>query len=88
MKKIYKKILLLVIAIYFVFILISQQKTLNSYKAIANDYNKELEQAKLVKEELINTKKNVSSLDYIEEIAREKLDMYLPNERIYVDADK
>ncbi len=88
MKKLYKKILIFIIAIYFVFVLISQQKSLNSYKAAANDYSKQLEQAKLTKEELLNTKKNISSLDYIEEIAREKLDMYLPNERIYVDIDK
>lgn len=88
MKKIYKKILILIIAIYFVFVLISQQKSLNSYKAAATEYSKQLEQAKITKEELIDTKKNISSLDYIEEIAREKLDMYLPNERIYVDMDK
>ena len=37
---------------------------------------------------LLATKESVSSIDYIEEVAREKLDMYLPNERIYVDVDK
>lgn len=88
MKKLYKKILILIIAVYFVFVLISQQKTLNSYKVAAKDYSKQLDQAKQTKEELIDTKKNISSLDYIEKIAREKLDMYLPNERIYVDVDK
>jgi len=30
------------------------------------------------------TKKNINSEKYIEEIAREKLDMYLPNETVYV----
>lgn len=88
MKKMYKKIFILIIAIYFVFVLISQQKTLNSYKAATKDYSKQLEQAKQTKKELIDTKKNISSLDYIEEIAREKLDMYLPNEKIYVDINK
>ena len=88
MKKIYKKIAIIAIFSYFVFILISQQKTLNSYKATAKNYSKELEQAKQVKEELLDTKKNISSLDFIEMIAREKLDMYLPNERVYVDINK
>ena len=26
--------------------------------------------------------------EYIEEVAREKLDMYLPNERVYIDISK
>lgn len=28
-------------------------------------------------------KDNINSPEYIEQVAREKLDMYLPNERIY-----
>ena len=39
------------------------------------DYNKEL----------AATKDNVNSEEFIEEMAREKLDMYLPTERVYVD---
>ena len=34
------------------------------------------------------TKENVNSPEYIEEVAREKLDMYLPNERVYIDMNK
>ena len=30
-------------------------------------------------------KKNINSEKYIEEIAREKLDMYLPNEKVFID---
>ena len=30
-------------------------------------------------------KTNINSLEYIEKIAREKLDMYLPNEKVYID---
>ena len=33
-------------------------------------------------------KANVNSNEFIESIAREKLDMYLPNERVYVDNEK
>ena len=37
------------------------------------------------KEELLETKNNINSLEYIEKIAREKLNMYLPNEKVYID---
>ena len=40
------------------------------------------------KEELLVTQENVNSEEYIEKIAREKLDMYLPNETVYIDASK
>ena len=41
-----------------------------------------------IKKELQKTKENVNSTEYIEEVAREKLVMYLPNERVYIDISK
>jgi cell division protein FtsL len=88
MKKVYRNIIIAIFLIYFVITLISQQKTLNQYKAETESYSKQLETAKKTNEELQETKSNVDSTDYIEEIAREKLDMYLPNERVYIDISK
>lgn len=88
MKKIYKNILITVFFIYFIVTVISQQKTLNQYKTEAATYSKELEEVQNTNEELTKTKENVNSPEYIEEVAREKLDMYLPNERVYIDMTK
>lgn len=88
MKKVYKKIIIAVFLIYFVVTVISQQKTLNQYKSEASAYSKQLESAKDANESLIATKDNINSTEYIEEVAREKLDMYLPNERVYIDMGK
>lgn len=88
MKKIYKRIFFIIIMAYFVFTLISQQKALNSYKTAEANYSSQLKQAQETNKTLVNTKENVTSLDYIKEVAREKLDMYLPNERVYVDIEK
>ena len=88
MKKIYKNILIIAFFIYFIVTVISQQKTLNQYKTEAATYSKELEEVKNTNEELTKTKENVNSPEYIEEVAREKLDMYLPNERVYIDMTK
>ena len=41
-----------------------------------------------LKEQLLETKANINSKEYIEEVAREKLDMYLPNEKVYIDISK
>ncbi len=87
-KKIYKKVLLVIAICYVVNIFISQQKTLNSYKAEINQYQEKIAEAEGTKESLISMKDNVSSPEYIEKIAREKLGMYLPNERVYIDIGK
>ena len=88
MKKIYKNILIIAFFIYFIVTVISQQKTLNQYKTEAATYSKELEEVQNTNEELTKTKENVNSPEYIEEVAREKLEMYLPNERVYIDMTK
>ena len=87
-KKIYKKVLLFVAICYIVNIFIAQQKTLTSYNAEINRYEEKIEEAEETKESLVAMKDNVNSQEYIEKIAREKLGMYLPNERVYIDIGK
>lgn len=88
MKKVYRNIIVAIFLIYFIVTVISQQKTLNQYKSETAAYSKQLETAKESNDELLETKANVNSPEYIEEVAREKLDMYLPNERVYIDMGK
>ncbi len=87
-KFILKRILIIAIAIYVTYTFFSQQKSLNMYKADAKYYLEQIEQEEEKKEELNQTKNNINSKDYIEEIAREKLNMYLPNEKVYIDINK
>ena len=88
LRKHYKKILLGILGIYVVSIFISQQETLNSYKAEVKSYDEKIAEAKEEQASLQDMKNNVDSNEYIEQIAREKLGMYLPNERVYIDAEK
>ena len=86
--KIYKKLLILGIGIYVVFTLMNQQKTLNQYTANSKELQAQINEQKEYKEQLAKKKNDVTSLDYVEQTAREKLDMYLPNERVYIDIGK
>lgn len=85
MKKIYKKVLILLIGIYVVFVLINQQNTLNQYSQESGELSEKIQGEQETKEELAKKKEDVNSLEFIEQTAREKLDMYYPNERVYVD---
>ena len=81
-KKMSKKLLILGIALYVIFTLVNQQKTLNQYNQDSNELASQIEEQKEYKEELAKKKEDVNSLNFIEQTAREKLDMYFPNERI------
>lgn len=84
-KKIYKNILILAISIYVIFTLINQQIILNEYNQDSQELSQKIEEEKENKEELAKKKDDVNSLEFIEQTAREKLDMYYPNERVYMD---
>ena len=88
MKKIYRNVIIAILLIYFVVTLVSQQKTLNQYSSEAEIYAKQLETATEENKDLNKTKEDVNSTEYIEQMAREKLDMYLPNERVYIDMNR
>jgi len=83
--KLIKKICFIGITIYLMCIFINQQKTLNSYKTSQSYYKQEIETKLAYQETLKDKKSNINSEEYIEEVAREKLDMYLPNEKVYID---
>ena len=84
-KKPYKKVFILCISIYVIYTLISQQKTLNAYKKEEATYAKQIQQEQKNNQELNQIKENVDSTEYIEDVARENLGMYLPHERIFYD---
>ena len=85
MKKIYRNLIIIIVSIYVIFTLVSQQKTLNEYAENSKELSKQIEEQEQYKEELAKQKEEVNSLEVIEQTAREKLDMYYPNEKVYID---
>lgn len=86
--KVIKKLALIVFMIYAVIVFVNQQNTLNSYQAQKEYYSLQIEEAEEYNATLIATKENLESDEYIESICREKLDMYSPNERVYININK
>lgn len=84
-KRLMKKLLLFGILLYVSITFINQQKSLNAYQREQVALKEKIESQKEYQESLLATKKNITSPEYIEQLAREKLDMYLPNERVYID---
>ena len=84
-KKILRNLFIIAIIVYITFVFIDQQKTLNEYSKNTEELNQQIASEEATNEDLNQQKDNVNSLEFIEEMAREKLDMYYPNERVYMD---
>ena len=84
-KKILRNVFIVAIIIYIVFVIINQQKTLNEYSQDTEDLTQQIASEEEKNDDLNQQKDNVNSLEFIEEMAREKLDMYYPNERVYIN---
>lgn len=82
-KKLFKRLFFALLIVYVASIFLNQQKTLNSYRNNNDYYVKQIAEETEYQQTLMAMKDNINSPEYIEQIAREKLDMYLPNERIY-----
>ena len=82
----------LIALIVWIVMLIKQQLNISQYKDEIKEISSKIEVAESElnqnKQDLEQEKKNTDSLEYIEKLAREKLGMYLPNERVYVDSTK
>lgn len=87
-KKLIRNIIIILALIYAVFTLIKQQNVINQYVSTSKDLASQIEQEKEYKDELAKKQEDINSDEFIEDAAREKLDMYLPNERVYIDIGK
>ena len=64
--------------------IINQESKKQEIKMQISQYEDELEKLKSEKDELIEQKEKINTDKYIENVARNKLDMFLPNEKVYV----
>ena len=77
-----------ILLIYVIIHLINVYKKLDSYNAEITYYEEKIESLKQKQEELKANQSNVNSPEYIEQMARENLDMYYSNEKVYIDISK
>ena len=78
------RIIIAVIVIYTIVYFINQQKKLDKYKTEQAYYQTQINELKSEREDLKKEQETINSPEYIEEQARDKIDMYYPNERVYI----
>ncbi len=74
--------------VYFGYTFFSQQLKINRYNSQIEMYNKEIEAKQNLVEYYNAQNENISSDEYIESVARERLGLVKPYETVYIDANK
>ena len=85
-KRLLKTILVVAIFMYFCVVLAKQEISFQKYSRELSNYNTLIAEEEMKHEQLVNTKRHISSDEYIEEVAREKLGLVMPNEIVFIDA--
>ena len=86
-KKLITLIIVIASIILFSLTFISQEKMSKKYDEESSQYTQQIENTRTTQNKLKATSSSLNTINYIEDTARNKLDMYLPNERVYVDID-
>ena len=91
MKKFFKKLLKSVLItaglFYACVVWAKQESAIMKYDKEYVNYEALIQEEELKNEQLINTKKKISTEKYIEEVAREKLGLIMPNELVIIDGN-
>lgn len=76
------------VALYFVSTVVSQQISLSKQNKQIEELENKISEAQKESEDLKNQVDNLNNPEYIEKVARERLGLIRPNERIFVDSNK
>lgn len=79
---------LLALCVYFFYLLIDQQSIIDEKTAALDAIEKKIEEEKEIGSALENQLKIIDTDEYIEMVARQRLGMVKPGERIYIDVNK
>ena len=86
LKRLIKTIAVVFVLMYSFFVMVDQEVAFRKYDNELNDYNSMIAEENILHEQLVNTRDQISSEKYIEEVAREKLGLVMPNEVVFIDA--
>ncbi len=87
LKKLLGNICIFVFVVYFIYTIIWQQIDLHNKQGEVEELNEQIAIASQETERLQQELGEVSDPDYLERMAREKLGLVEPNERVFIDAN-
>lgn len=77
-----------VLLIYLGYIFVKQQNMIYSQQSYLEELQAKIDEEKNLNKKLLKQKEEINSKEYIEKVAREKLDMVKHGERVFVDINR
>lgn len=76
------------VALYFIYVLIWQQVAISNKNSEIEELRMQVNSASEESERLKQEVENLNDPEYLERVARERLGLVRPNERVFVDSNK
>ena len=86
LRRLLKTIIVIAFLLYSGIVIAKQEMSFQKYDNELNNYKTMISEEEIRHEQLISTKNHITTKEYIEEVAREKLGLVMPNEVVFIDA--
>lgn len=86
LKRLLKTIIVIALLLYCGIVFAKQEISFQKYDNELKDYQTEISEEAIKHEQLLSIKEQITTKEYIEEVAREKLGLVMPNEIVFIDA--
>ena len=85
-KRLLKTIFVVAFLVYACVVMAKQEISFKKYDNELAEYNTRIADEELRHEQLVSTKNVITSNEYMEDVAREKLGLVMPNEIVFIDS--
>ena len=85
-RRLLKTIFVVAFLVYACVAMAQQEISFRKYDKELSEYNTRIADEELRHEQLVSTREEITSNEYIEEVAREKLGLVMPNEIVFTDS--
>ena len=87
LKRLLKSIIVIAVLLYFGVTFAKQEISFRKYDTELKNYNTMISEEEIKHEQLLSAKDRITTKEYIEEVAREKLGLVMPNEIVFIDGN-
>ncbi len=87
LKRLFKTIIVMALLVYSCIVLAKQEMTFDKYDKELDNYKVLISEEAIKHDQLVSTKAQISTKEHIEEVAREKLGLVMPNEIVFIDSN-
>ncbi len=87
LKRLLKTSIVIAVLLYSGIVLAKQEMSFQKYDNELKSYNTMISEEEIKHEQLISAKNRITTKEYIEEVAREKLGLVMPNEIVFIDGN-